>query len=57
MKRYIHKIRQFFAQIFCKHNYEWCAKRSLYHSISGETQYLACRKCGKIKDERFIRYD
>ena len=44
-------------QLFCRHNFEWCEKVEKYLCISGQTQYLVCRKCGKVKDARFIRYD
>lgn len=44
-------------QLFCKHNFEWCEKVEEFHCISGQTQYLVCRKCGKVKDTVFIKYD
>lgn len=43
-------------QLFCKHDYAWCRKVGQYHRISGETHYLVCQKCGKIKREIDIKY-
>lgn len=43
-------------QLFCKHDYAWCRKVRQYHRISGETHYLVCQKCGKIKREIDIEY-
>ena len=53
----MNRIKQFFKGLFCKHEFSWCRKVEKFHCISGETQYLVCQKCGKIKDTRFIRYD
>ena len=53
----MNRIKQFFKRLFCKHEFSWCRKVEKFHCISGETQYLVCQKCGKIKDTRFIRYD
>lgn len=49
-------ILQKIKQLFCKHEYRWCRKIDKFCIISGETQYYVCRKCGKIKDIRFIEY-
>lgn len=50
-------MRDLLKKLFCKHNYNWCRKIEKYSCISGETHYLVCDKCGKIKDTRFISYD
>ena len=47
-----HKIRQ----LFCRHDYHWCKPVTIYQCISGETHYLVCKKCGKVKDKRYIPY-
>lgn len=44
-------------QLFCKHEYEWCRKIEPFYNLSGERVYYVCKKCGKVKDERFIRYE
>lgn len=44
-------------QLFCKHEYRWCTRSELFFNLSGETRYLVCKKCGKIKDSMFIKYD
>lgn len=43
-------------QLFCRHEYMWCRKIERYQCISGETHYLVCKKCGKVKESRFIKY-
>ena len=43
-------------QLFCKHDYEWCRKVERYQILSGERQYLVCKKCGRVIDTIFIRY-
>ena len=35
----------------------WCVKNEMFHCISGETQYLVCLKCGKVKDTRFVEFE
>lgn len=57
-------IKQFLKQLFCKHEYEWCRKvatpgkvLATFSGISGETHYLVCQKCGKVKDTMFVKYD
>ena len=32
-------------------------EEKMMHCISGETQYLVCLKCGKVKDTRFVEYE
>ena len=53
----INKIKLFFKRLFCKHEFTWCVKNEMFHCISGETQYLVCLKCGKVKDTRYIKFD
>lgn len=53
----INKIKLFFKRLFCKHEFTWCVKNDMFHCISGETQYLVCLKCGKVKDTRFVKYE
>lgn len=53
----INKIKLFFKRLFCKHEFTWCVKNEMFHCISGETQYLVCLKCGKVKDTRFVKYE
>lgn len=53
----INKIKLFFKRLFCKHEFTWCVKNEMFHCISGETQYLVCLKCGKVKDTRFVKFD
>ena len=53
----INKIKWFFKRLFCKHEFTWCVKNDMFQCISGETQYLVCLKCGKVKDTRFVKYD
>lgn len=51
----IEKIKQF----FCKHQYSWYveAPKSGFRNISGETRYLVCDKCGKVKSSYFAEYE
>lgn len=53
----INKIKLFFKRLFCKHEFTWCVKNEMFHCISGETRYLVCLKCGKVKDTRYIKFD
>ncbi len=41
-------------QLFCKHDYGWYRAQTLYHVLSGETQYKVCKKCGKVGGKRFV---
>lgn len=55
-------VKQFPKQLFCKHEYEWCRKvapagKILFQNIDGETHYLVCQKCGKVKDTMFVKDD
>ena len=45
----MNKIKNFFKQLFCKHDYAWATYGGLFFNLSGETRFLACRKCGKVK--------
>lgn len=47
------KIRQ----LFCKHDYEICTKVSKFHCLSGEQLYKRCKKCGKVIEYMYRRYD
>lgn len=38
----INKIKWFFKRLFCKHEFTWCLKNEMFHSLRGETQYLVC---------------
>ena len=57
------RIKDFFKQLFCKHEYVWCRKvhhgkiLMKFQGISGDTHYLVCQKCGKIKDIMFVKDD
>lgn len=53
----INKIKWFFKRLFCKHEFTWCVKNEMFHSLRGETQYFVCLKCGKVKDTRFVEFD
>ena len=53
----IDKIKCFFKRLLCKHEFTWCRKNDKFFSLSGETQYLVCLKCGKVKDTRYIKFD
>lgn len=53
----VNKIKLFFKRLFCKHEFTWCVKNEMFHCIRGETQYLVCLKCGKVKDTRFVEYE
>ena len=53
---------KFLKQLFCKHEYEWCKKvaptgKIAFSNLDGETHYLVCQKCGKVKDTMFIKND
>lgn len=55
----MNKLFQKIKQLFCKHEYHWCreeGKIDKFCVISGETYYLVCSKCGKIKDTMFSKY-
>lgn len=43
-------------RMFCKHDYKWMRKVELYSRLNGETHYLVCTKCGKVKATREIEY-
>ena len=43
-------------QLLCRHDAEWFKKNALFHNLSGETQYLICKKCGKVLRKAFIPY-
>lgn len=59
----MNRIKKFFKQLFCKHDFAWCRKvhpgkvLATFSGISGETHYLVCQKCEKIKDTMFVKYD
>lgn len=53
----MNEIKLFFKRLFCKHEFSWCRRITLFQSISGETHYLVCQKCGKIKDTKFYMYE
>lgn len=53
----MNKIKQFFKQLFCKHEFDWFVRNTKFQCISGQTQYLRCPKCGKVKQEVFVKYD
>lgn len=47
-------------RLFCRHKEtEWMVKKpdGGFVCISGERRYLVCKKCGKIVDEYFHRYE
>lgn len=44
-------------QMLCKHEYVEMIKNSKFQCISGETVYLVCSKCGKVKGSYFKKYD
>lgn len=53
---------KFLKQLFCKHEYEWCKKvaptgKITFSNLGGETHYLVCQKCGKVKDTMFVKND
>ena len=51
------RIKTFFKQLFCKHDFEWCKSGNKFFSLNGERHYLVCRKCGKIERSVFVKYD
>lgn len=46
-------------QLFCKHEYVEAKKEnnSRFHCITGETIYIVCKKCGKVKGSYFREYE
>lgn len=55
MSKIILKLKQ----LFCKHEYSEYLKNSNspFHCISGETVYIVCKKCGKVKRSYFREYE
>lgn len=53
----ISKIKWFFKRLFCKHEFTWCVKNEMFYNLRGETQFLVCLKCGKVKDTRFVEFE
>lgn len=51
------KIINIIKRLFCKHEYAWFQKIEPYHILSGERFYYACLKCGKVKEDMFIKYE
>ena len=50
-------MKKFIRQLFCKHEYGWYLKPEQFFNLSGETHIYVCKKCLKIKEERFVKYD
>ena len=44
-------------QLFCKHRYVEMIAISPFKCISGETIYIVCEKCGKVKGSYFREYE
>lgn len=44
-------------QLFCKHDYHECRKKEPFQCLSGESIYIVCEKCGKVKGSYFKKYD
>lgn len=55
MSKIILKLKQ----LFCKHEYSEYLKNSNspFHCIRGETVYIVCKKCGKVKRSYFREYE
>lgn len=43
-------------QLICRHDADWYTKSTMFHNLSGETQYFICKKCGKVLRKAFIPY-
>ena len=44
-------------QMFCKHEWEYCTKKSKFHALNGEQIYKRCPKCKKVEKAYFRKYD
>lgn len=45
-------------QLLCDHDPEWYEVRNgPFFNLSGERRYKVCKKCGKVLDTYFHRYD
>ena len=51
------RIKDEIKQLFCKHKYVEMKENSIYKVISGDTIYIVCEKCGKVKASYFRRYE
>lgn len=41
----------------CDHDYQWYTKRETFVSISGETRYQICTKCGHENGSIHLKYE
>lgn len=48
--------KTFFKKLFCKHEYKWQKRISIFTPLNGHEEYLRCPKCGKIKKSRWCEY-
>jgi hypothetical protein len=49
--------KSWIKQLFCKHKFVQATKISQFQCISGETVYIVCEHCGKIKGSYFREYE
>lgn len=53
----LNKLSVKLRRLFCKHEFGEFVKNEPFHCISGETIYIVCKKCGKIKGSYFKEYE
>lgn len=51
------RVITFIKRLFCKHEYEVCRKNEPFACISGEQLYKRCKKCGKVKEWIWYRFE
>lgn len=49
-------MKAFLKRLFCRHEYKWQRKVSLFHALNGEEHVYRCSKCGKIKERKWVEY-
>ena len=45
----VNNPKPWIAQLFCRHHGEWIRRQEPYFSLSGETLFKVCTKCGKVE--------
>lgn len=57
IKKFLCKF-EYFNQKFCEHEYgEYTKNDGGFMCISGETIYIVCKKCGKVRGSYFREYE
>ena len=52
------KIKTKLKQLLCRHREKtWMEKQTMFFSLSGDTHYLICKKCGKELDQRTFEHE